>query len=62
MDAISFTLIPSGQVPEALYAQFPSINQVADASQEGEIPMLVAEKTVKLLLSRCCSTQSATMV
>ncbi|KXF79782.1 GNAT family N-acetyltransferase [Enterovibrio coralii] len=44
MDAISFTLIPSGQVPDTLMTQFPSLNTTIEAANDGEFPMLVAKK------------------
>lgn len=42
--AISFTLIPSGQVPESLQRRFPSLAQMNDPGITQENPMLVAEK------------------
>lgn len=42
--AISFTLIPSGQVPESLQCRFPSLAQAYNPDTDKEVPMLVAEK------------------
>ncbi|EOD80780.1 hypothetical protein RN22_00960 [Grimontia sp. AD028] len=42
--AISFTLIPSGQVPESLQCRFPSLAKLNDPESTKELPMLVAEK------------------
>ncbi len=42
--AISFTLIPTGQVPEYLLSRFPSLANISDTISDLEVPMLVAEK------------------
>lgn len=42
--AISFTLLPTGQVTEPLLSRFPSLANLSDTFSDTELPMLVAEK------------------
>ncbi|PMN71813.1 GNAT family N-acetyltransferase [Enterovibrio norvegicus] len=42
--AISFTLIPTGQVSSELLTRFPALSQLDEISSDQEVPVLVAEK------------------